>query len=133
MQTLFDDWPADAEEQIWQAYPRRVAKAAMRKALNKIRQRGDVKFDIILLGIERYKAWLGQRSSDCWRPEPKHPATYLNGECWKDEFGGDYNEATRSIGAAAERLDHAGFSFGARPSLVLPQGGAGDVRLLPKK
>ena len=71
MLSLFDDWPKDAEDQIWRAYPRRVARAAMRKALNKIRERGDVKFDSILAGIDRYKAWLSQRSATCWRPEPR--------------------------------------------------------------
>lgn len=133
MMTLFDDWPADCEEQFWRAYPRKIAKGAMRKSLLKIRASGAVKFPDILAGVERYKAWLAQRTATCWRPDPAHPSTWLNQERWNDEFGGDHRETTGSIGAAAERLAEPGFSFGPKPGGVLPPSGAGDVRLLAKE
>lgn len=132
MLSLFDDWPKDAEEQFWQAYPRKVSKGAMKKSFARVREQANVKFDAIMAGLERYKAWLSQRSRTCWRPEPKHPSTWLNQECWNDEFGGDY-ETTRGISAAAQGLVDQGFQLGPRPRNPLFESSEGDVRLLAKE
>lgn len=78
-------WPRDYREQFWHAYPRKVSKITALKALDKVKDRGDVPFEKILSAIEKYKAYLAQSG---WRPDPKHPATWLNGGCWDDDFRG---------------------------------------------
>lgn len=133
MTDMFCDWPKDYEAQFWASYPRKVAKGAMRKALDKIKNRGDVPWQKLLDGIERYKAWLAQRSAACWRPEPAHASTWLNQERWDDEFGGDYHEANRSISAAASALTETGFRIGPKPRDILLESGRRDVPLLPQK
>lgn len=89
-------WPPDYIEQFWDAYPRKIAKAHAVKTLDKIRENG-VDFGAILAGIARYVAWLGQRNAQNWRPEPKHPATWLNGGCWDDEFKMDVAKPKNSF------------------------------------
>lgn len=130
---LFCDWPADYADQFWAAYPRKVGKGAMGKALAKVRARGDVKFDIIVAGIERYKTYLAERSATRWRPEPCHASTWLNQERWKDEFGGDHHETTGNIAGGADRAAAAGFRLGPKPRHPLLERGPGDVPLLPSE
>lgn len=84
--SLFDDWPDDFEAQFWKQYPLKVGKIAALKALRKVRERGDIPWASIMAAISRYSAWLDQRGPNCWRPEPKHPATWLNQGCWDDEY-----------------------------------------------
>lgn len=79
-----DDWPRDYEAQFWQLYPRRVSKIAAMKALKKVRDSRKVRWAKIVEAIEAYKVHLAQ--TDSWRPEPKHPATWLNAGCWDDEL-----------------------------------------------
>lgn len=67
---------------FWAVYPRRVAKLAALKAYRRA-----VKLATpaaILQGAMRYaKVYVGPPVG--FRPEPKHPATWLNGGCWDDE------------------------------------------------
>lgn len=84
--SLFDEWPDDCQAQFWNRYPRKIAKADAMKALAKVRAAGLVKFPDMLAAIDRYVAWLAQSSPNDWRPEPKHPATWLNKSCWEDEL-----------------------------------------------
>ena len=133
MPDLFCDWPKDAEEQFWANYPRKVGKGAMRKALAKVRERGDVPWAKITDGIKRYKAWLAQRSARCWRPEPAHASTWLHQERWDDEFGGDYAEAPSDISSAAASNVQTGFRLGPKPRDLHSEGGRRDVRLLSKE
>jgi hypothetical protein len=76
------DDPGFAE--FWQQYPNRVAKGAAERAYSKalsITTREE-----ILAGVMRFAA---RRTSlieaGRWCPEPKHPATWLNGKCWLDD------------------------------------------------
>jgi hypothetical protein len=65
-------------ETFWQAYPRRVSKGTARKAFERAIRLTDM--ETILSAIQDYKA---NKPSYC---DFKHPATWLNGECWCDEW-----------------------------------------------
>ena len=65
-------------EAFWRSYPRRVAKGAARKAWDKAIKKTTL--ENMLKAITEYVAK---------KPEKidfKHPATWLNGECWDDEW-----------------------------------------------
>lgn len=65
-------------ESFWKSYPRRVAKGAARKAFDKAIKKTTL--ENMLKAITEYVAK---------KPEKidfKHPATWLNGECWDDEW-----------------------------------------------
>jgi hypothetical protein len=66
---------------FWKEYPNRVAKVAAEKAWNK---NGRPPLDIIIKAIEKQKAWR-KNANGKFRPEWKHPSTWLNQKCWEDE------------------------------------------------
>lgn len=68
---------------FWEAYPRRVGKKAAKKAFERALREGATP-DEIMVGVELYKAWLNSRDTEI--QFVKHPATYLNGGCWEDEY-----------------------------------------------
>jgi uncharacterized protein YdaU (DUF1376 family) len=68
----------------YEAYPRHVARKRAEKAY--LAARTKVPAEALLSAIERYRA--GKPAYADW----KHPASWLNGECWADEYG-----ATESI------------------------------------
>lgn len=69
------------EEQFnafWAAYPRRVAKGYARTAFDKAIRKTSL--ETMLEAIEAYIRLKPDRI------DFKHPATWLNGECWSDEW-----------------------------------------------
>lgn len=65
-------------ESFWKSYPRRVAKGAARRAFDKAIKKTTL--ENMLKAITEYVAK---------KPEKidfKHPATWLNSECWEDEW-----------------------------------------------
>jgi len=64
---------------FWEAYPKRVAKIAAIKAFKKLKMTDDL-LQEILKNIEYMK-----RTREWQEGFVPHPATYLNGERWKDE------------------------------------------------
>lgn len=74
------DWPSGFREIFWQAYPRRTKKDTAMKALDKIAKARKTSWSDLINGVERYKL-----SRDVQRGYVMHPATWLNGGCWKDE------------------------------------------------
>lgn len=63
---------------FWQAYPRRVAKVAARRAWDKLGADGEL-LDLMLRALEwQRKGW----NDIAYVP---HPATWLNGRRWEDE------------------------------------------------
>ncbi len=74
------DWPVDYQQQFWDAYPDKKAKAAAMKSLEKIAKGGKTSWRDLISGVERYK-----NSQSVKRGFVKHPATWLNGGCWCDE------------------------------------------------
>lgn len=68
-------------ENFWATFPRRVAKARAEKAYLDIIKAKKATHDELLVGAQRYAA---ERAGE--DPQyTKHPATWLNGGCWKDE------------------------------------------------
>jgi len=68
----------EAFEAFWKCYPRRISKGTAKKAFDKAIKKTDL--DNMLKAITTYVAK---------KPEKidfKHPATWLNGECWDDEW-----------------------------------------------
>jgi hypothetical protein len=71
----------EAEFEEWyRFYPKHVAKGAARKAYWRARAQGASAEDL-KLGAVRYAAQVTGRDPKF----TKHPATWLNAECWKDE------------------------------------------------
>ena len=77
---LRDGRTADEFEVWWAEVPRKVSKGQARKAYRTARK--IIGADVLISGIRRYAAEVKVRGS----PEyTKHPATWLNGECWNDD------------------------------------------------
>jgi len=69
----------DPFDEFWRSYPRKVAKGAARKAFAAALKKTDAA--TLIAGAARYGGATAQT-------EPrfiKHPASWLNGECWNDE------------------------------------------------
>ena len=66
-------------------YPRRVGKGSARKAWEKLPD--DAQLHTEIMGaIDAQKRWrVRERAAGSHLPDWKHPATWLNGECWLDE------------------------------------------------
>lgn len=89
-------------ESFWKSYPRRVAKGAARKAWDKAIKKTSL--ENMLKAITEYVAK---------KPEKidfKHPATWLNGECWDDEW--------EPVQARVQRPSFANYG---RPEPIKPQ------------
>ncbi len=76
---------SDSFEAFWRLCPRRVSKRVARTAYDKALKRASP--EEIINGMKKYAAWLAEAGPKNWRPHPKHPATWLNGDCWLDEYG----------------------------------------------
>lgn len=76
--------PADGEnafEEWWSLYPKRVSKGAARKAYERIIKKKLATVEELKHGAMRYAANMTGHDPKFI----KHPATWLNGECWLDE------------------------------------------------
>ena len=76
------DWPEDYQTQFWLSYPVKISKRTTMLALDKAKDRG-AKWTALMDGVARYTKWLKEPH---WRPNPKHPTTWLNQNCWEDEL-----------------------------------------------
>lgn len=92
----------DDFERFWAAYPRRIAKGRARTAFKTAIKLTDL--ETMLKAIDTYK----RRKPE--RIDFKHPATWLNGECWDDEWP----EPAKSLSGGAPR------TFDYKPSNVVP-------------
>lgn len=66
-------------DRFWETYPKRVARGAARKAFAKARKSATA--EQIIAGAERYARQVQGKDPKF----TKHPATWLNSECWEDE------------------------------------------------
>lgn len=74
------DWPSGYQELFWAKYPNKKAKAHAIKALDRVAKAGKTQWADLISGLDRYIL------SDAVRKGfVKYPATWINGECWKDE------------------------------------------------
>lgn len=82
------NWPADYQERFWREYPVKISKRAAMRALEKVKDRC-AEWDLLIDGVRRYAIWMAQESPTTWRPHVKHPATWLNADCWEDDLPRD--------------------------------------------
>jgi hypothetical protein len=120
-ETLFPDDPPPAKAKAprtsaidesfdiwWQQYPKKVEKAAARKAYHRIVSKGEASSEELLSGVMKYAA--AQTGKDA--KYIKYPQGWLNGARWTDEdaparmsdhgFGEDRSARARSSGTAAQ-------------------------------
>ncbi|MBZ9894226.1 hypothetical protein LB545_07695 [Mesorhizobium sp. BR1-1-6] len=71
---------------FWAAYPRRISKGAARTAFEKAIRKTDL--ETMLAAIRDYQRFKPERI------DFKHPATWLNQECWDDEWQAVPKEVT---------------------------------------
>lgn len=80
-------------ERWWKAYPKRVGRGQAVRAFKRALTQATL--EELVAGASRYAADPNRK------PEyTKHPTTWLNGECWRDEaepFSGQADEAYRNI------------------------------------
>lgn len=76
----FPKFPKNSFEQFWSAYPNKVGKKDAKRSFERLEKSGEVTFDDLFAGVERYKV------SKPEHHEWKHPATWLNRGCWTDEY-----------------------------------------------
>lgn len=75
------DWPEDYLELFWDLYPRRVAKKAAARALDKVRKAREVPFEVLIAAVKIYASAV--RGKDM--QYIAHPATWLNAGRWDDD------------------------------------------------
>ena len=66
---------------FWSAYPNKVSKKAAFKAWEKAKDMPSI--EAVLDAIEKQKKWRAEANGE-FRPEWKHPATWINQGCWDD-------------------------------------------------
>ena len=81
------DAPDDGFDRFWAVYPRKTAKARARKAWEKIRPDAELT-ERIIQGAITAKARDTRFREERFTP---HPATWLNGAEWENEYGGTEN------------------------------------------
>jgi hypothetical protein len=96
--------PTDRFEDFWNIYPKKVAKAAAKKAWAKILG-ADEHYTEIILGTEKWKA-SGSWSESQFIP---YPANFLNQRRWEDEvpMGGTNGRADKHVESQRITLDAA--------------------------
>lgn len=72
---------------FYEAYPNKKEKPAAFKAWLKMNGTRPA-LEVILLAIQKQVDWR-KRANGCFRPEWKHPATWLSKGCWDDELQED--------------------------------------------
>ncbi len=82
---------------FWQAYPRRVAKGHARTAFDRAIRKTTL--ETMLAAIADYIRFKPERI------DFKHPATWLNGECWDDEWASVPQEIGRKRSFADVAFD----------------------------
>jgi DNA-binding transcriptional ArsR family regulator len=87
---LSSDWPADYQDQFWEAYGHKRDKTTAMKALEKVHKKG-IPWAKLMAGIERYRNSTSYREGYI-----KHPATFLNAGSWENEYNG--HAPGRSVG-----------------------------------
>jgi hypothetical protein len=85
--------PGPHFERFWQAYPRKVAKGAAKKAWEKAVKGMDKKelddfTKEVVNAVHAQRDWRDRARTDpsIHVPDWKHPSTWLNGMCWLDEL-----------------------------------------------
>lgn len=77
--------PVPAFDDFWAAWPKRVAKKDARRAWDKLN--AAAKLAVMVALPKHIKKWQQESTPQNYIP---HPATWLNGERWEDEFNESY-------------------------------------------
>jgi hypothetical protein len=77
-----NDWPTDFREQFWNKYPRKVAKAAAMRALDRVYRADKISWMLIDAALHEFAVWAKTKEIQY----VKHPATWINAGCWDDEL-----------------------------------------------
>lgn len=98
-----DDYPPDAFDRFWTLYPpgRKGAKKATASKFDGIRRRGEVTFERLMAGLQRF--------IDS-RPDPQYtkaPEVWLNKGCWDDEY---FNRGSHGKTQGAVDTSQLGFA-----------------------
>jgi DNA-binding transcriptional ArsR family regulator len=73
-------------EYFWHLYPRKVSKKRAKKIFMR-EVRTEEKYNAVLDGLRRtFKHYDARLQAEGWRPDAKHPDTWLANECWNDQF-----------------------------------------------
>lgn len=99
--TVPEPKPREAFDVFWSVYPAKVGKGAAKRAFPAaLAKAGSI--GVLVAGVMRY------RDDPNRSPRfTKHPATWLNGECWDDQpiEGSNVSPSTRSLASWALRHD----------------------------
>jgi hypothetical protein len=73
-------------EEFWQYYPKRKDKGRAFDKYNKLLSKEYNLHETIIAALKAQNLErIAKQSKNLWQPEPKHPTTWLNAECWNDE------------------------------------------------
>ncbi|MEQ1755281.1 MAG: helix-turn-helix domain-containing protein [Micropepsaceae bacterium] len=89
-------------DEFWEVYPRRVSRGAAQRAFQKALKRSQAK--VIMDGATRYA--IERKGQDT--KYTKHPATWLNGDCWEDEPDIRRQKRTGASGLADDLIEEMG-------------------------
>lgn len=98
--------PSDQFEAFWSEYPRKVAKGAARKAFKSAIKKTTI--EEILCGVRGYVAHKPDYA------DYAHPATWLNGERWNDEYPTNTQQSKQSGNRSGGSILDAAARFQAR-------------------
>ena len=70
-------------EKFWEEYPRKLDKKKAKSKFIGLSKKG-VDYEEVIAGATKYKQYC--QANNTLREYIKHPTTWLNGECWKNEY-----------------------------------------------
>ena len=73
----------DQFEEFWEEYPRKLDKKKAKSKFIGLSKKG-VDYEEVIAGATKYKQYC--QANNTLREYIKHPTTWLNGECWKNEY-----------------------------------------------
>jgi hypothetical protein len=90
-------------EEFWNLFPEKRSKKKAREKYEKLYKQHDA----IIAGVKKeihYREWMKKKKdrdpkANIFIPFWKHPTTWLNQECWKDEFTKDFDSEMKRIEA----------------------------------
>ncbi len=89
------DWPKDAFEQFYAAYPKKREREKARRALEAVRSKREIAWERLMAAVHRYAAYARQRGDPHF---VKYPAGWLNDGRYDDDME-DEDAQTLSAGA----------------------------------
>lgn len=91
-------------EKFWEAYENKKGKKNAKKAFTKINPDEEL-FQEIMDGVERY-----HKSRNWLEGYRKEPATWLNGECWNDDYSNDRKPGKKAKPVSAQQYEQRVYS-----------------------